>query len=60
VYIGAGTNDPICSPQETAELEQKLLEAGAAVAVHWENYGHQLTSSEAAAAKAWFGNNFAK
>ncbi|PUA37643.1 carboxylesterase [Paenibacillus elgii] len=58
VFIGAGTNDPICSAQETEELEGLLSGAGAAVTVHWERYGHQLTPMEADAAAAWFGERF--
>ncbi|MDF2718179.1 MAG: carboxylesterase [Paenibacillus sp.] len=30
------------------------------VTVHWERYGHQLTRTEAEAAKAWFDARFAK
>ncbi|RJG20417.1 alpha/beta hydrolase [Paenibacillus thiaminolyticus] len=58
VFIGAGKNDPICSPQETEELEELLGGAGADVTVHWERYGHQLTSSEAEAAADWFRDKF--
>lgn len=58
VFIGAGVNDPICSPQETEELEQLLKGAGASVTTHWERSGHQLTSSEVAAAGAWFHQAF--
>jgi phospholipase/carboxylesterase len=54
IFIGAGSNDPICTPQETEELQELLSGAGASVEVHWERFGHQLTSSEAAAAAAWF------
>lgn len=54
VFIGAGSNDPICSPSETEELKRLLSGAGADVTVHWENFGHQLTSSEVNAAAAWF------
>ncbi|WP_193571565.1 alpha/beta hydrolase [Paenibacillus psychroresistens] len=54
IFIGAGSNDPICTPQETEELQELLSGAGAAVEVHWERYGHQLTSTEVAAAAAWF------
>ncbi|MNH31922.1 putative hydrolase MhqD [compost metagenome] len=57
-FIGAGSNDPICPPQETKDLEQLLTDAGASVQVHWEQYGHQLTSSEVAAAAAWFKEHF--
>ncbi|SDM96972.1 phospholipase/carboxylesterase [Fictibacillus solisalsi] len=54
VFIGAGKNDPICPPQETEELEHLLIEAGAKVETHWENYGHQLTQPEAERAAGWF------
>jgi phospholipase/carboxylesterase len=54
IFIGAGSNDPICTPQETEELQELFSRAGASVEVHWERFGHQLTSSEAAAAAAWF------
>ncbi|WP_134687373.1 alpha/beta hydrolase [Brevibacillus migulae] len=54
VFIGAGTNDPICSPTETEELQTLLTAAGAKVQVHWEPYGHQLTRTEAEAAAKWF------
>ncbi|WP_435167481.1 alpha/beta hydrolase [Paenibacillus glycanilyticus] len=58
VFIGAGENDPICSPEETNELEGLLGGAGAAVDVHWERFGHQLTRSEVAAAAAWYKDHF--
>lgn len=60
VFMGAGTNDPICPPQETEELNQLLTAVGAVVDVHWENFGHQLSPSEVDAAAKWFGRNFAK
>ncbi|MDQ0872368.1 phospholipase/carboxylesterase [Paenibacillus sp. V4I3] len=59
VFIGAGQNDPICSPQETEELQKLLSEAGSTVAVHWEQAGHQLTRSEVEAAATWFKTNLA-
>jgi phospholipase/carboxylesterase len=54
IFIGAGRNDPICSPQETEELQSILSAAGASVALHWENFGHQLTASEVDAAAVWY------
>lgn len=57
-FIGAGSNDPICAPQETEDLQRLLSEAGASVTVHWEQYGHQLTSTEVAAAAAWYNETF--
>jgi phospholipase/carboxylesterase len=54
VFISAGTNDPICPPQETKDLHHLLQSANATVQVHWENYGHQLTYPEIEAAKNWY------
>lgn len=54
IFIAAGDNDPICMPQETEELNQLLKEAGASVSVHWEKFGHRLTSPEVEAAAAWY------
>ena len=54
IFIGAGTNDSICPPQQAEELESMFTNAGADVYVHWENNGHNLTNSEVVAAKAWF------
>ncbi|GIP32502.1 alpha/beta hydrolase [Paenibacillus sp. J2TS4] len=55
IFIGAGVNDPICSAEETEELQQLLTEAGANVTVHWERHGHQLTATEVEAAAVWLG-----
>ena len=53
-FIGAGRRDPICAASETEELAGLLQGAGAAVSVHWEEGGHQLTGTEVAAAADWF------
>ncbi|GAA3403187.1 alpha/beta hydrolase [Paenibacillus hodogayensis] len=58
VWIGAGTNDPICAPGETEQLERLLSGAGASVEVHWERQGHQLTGTEVRAAADWFARHF--
>jgi phospholipase/carboxylesterase len=60
IFIGAGRNDPICSPQETNELVTILEGAGALVNVHWEYSGHQLTGTEVKAAGEWYKEYFAK
>jgi phospholipase/carboxylesterase len=60
IFIGAGSNDPICPPSETEELQKLLEAAGATVSVNWERYGHQLTSSEVDAAAKWYQENFEK
>lgn len=59
IFIGAGANDPICSASETEELRKLLDDAGAAVSVHWERFGHQLTATEVNAAAEWFREQFA-
>lgn len=54
IFIGAGTNDPICTQAESRELIALLTSAGAEVTEHWEQAGHQLTRTEADAAAKWF------
>jgi phospholipase/carboxylesterase len=54
VFISAGTNDPICSPEESNELQSLLEKANAKVQIHWENHGHQLTNTEVEAAAKWY------
>ncbi|WHY01382.1 alpha/beta hydrolase [Neobacillus sp. DY30] len=58
VFIAAGTNDPICSPMESKELQSLLEKANAKVELHWENRGHQLTREEVEAAAAWYRQHF--
>lgn len=57
-FIGAGSNDPLCTPQETEDLKKLLEAVGSPVTVHWEKSGHQLTSSEVDEASAWFAETF--
>ncbi|MCJ7842824.1 alpha/beta hydrolase [Lederbergia sp. NSJ-179] len=54
VFIGAGTNDPFCSSEESLELESLFEQANAKVHLHWENKGHQLTGTEVEAARSWY------
>ncbi|WP_141433210.1 alpha/beta hydrolase [Bacillus sp. 03113] len=54
VFIGAGTNDPMCTPEESIELQSLLEKANANVHLHWENRGHQLTIGEVEAAAKWY------
>ena len=58
VFIAAGTNDPICSPMESTELQSLLEKAKAKVEIHWENRGHQLTQQEVEAAANWYRKHF--
>ncbi|MDQ0231839.1 alpha/beta hydrolase [Metabacillus malikii] len=54
IFIAAGTNDPICSPQESTDLQSLFENAHANVKIHWENRGHQLTMGEVDAAAEWY------
>ncbi|WP_438313080.1 alpha/beta hydrolase [Sporosarcina sp. FA9] len=54
VFIAAGTNDPICPPEESVELHKLFEKANANVELHWENRGHQLTGEEVEAASKWY------
>lgn len=58
IFIGAGRNDPICSAEESEELQSLLESAGADVTMHWENAGHQLTATEVQAAAQWYRERF--
>jgi phospholipase/carboxylesterase len=58
VFIAAGIRDPICPPEETAELEQLLQGAGASVTTYWGEGGHRLTAAEADQAAAWYRQTF--
>ncbi|WP_147804033.1 alpha/beta hydrolase [Alkalicoccus halolimnae] len=54
VFIGAGSNDPICAPEETEELHKHLQEAGADVKLYWADQGHQLTREEVEEARSFY------
>ncbi|GAA5417277.1 putative hydrolase MhqD [Paraliobacillus ryukyuensis] len=54
IFIGAGENDPLISIQESNELAEMLKKNGAAVNLHWENRGHQLSFTEIEAAIKWY------
>lgn len=57
VFIGAGENDPICSPAESTELKEILESAGAKVEIDWGRSGHSLTQQELVVAAKWYKNN---
>ncbi|MER2126220.1 alpha/beta hydrolase [Solibacillus sp.] len=59
VFIAAGSNDPMCSPQEATDLQAMLSQQGAIVTLEWEQNGHQLTMNEVQKAKTWYEQNFA-
>jgi len=53
VFLAAGRQDPIVSPDETERLRRLLVQAGAEVTLHWEPAGHGLTPADIAAARPW-------
>ncbi|SDB86692.1 phospholipase/carboxylesterase [Pelagirhabdus alkalitolerans] len=57
VFIGAGTNDPLCPVDETKELDELLSNANAKVKVEWVDQGHQLSRQEVQSAKQWYEEN---
>jgi len=58
IFIGAGNNDPICSKDESIELESLLKDAQSTVTTHWENNGHMLTKTEIESSKLWYDQYF--
>lgn len=58
VFIAAGTNDPICSAEESKELQKLLEDAAAHVTIHWEENEHRLTEGEVQAASTWYRKAF--
>lgn len=58
VLITAGENDPMCSAQESKDLDKLLASAGAVTEVYWERNGHTLTRTEVEAAATWYANQF--
>ncbi|SIS48745.1 alpha/beta hydrolase [Salimicrobium flavidum] len=58
VFIGAGTNDPICPASETEDLAELLKGAGAEVEIFWADQGHQLSRDEITHARQWYENRF--
>jgi len=54
ILITAGTNDPICSADESKELYSLLEDANASVSIQWFNKGHQLSLEEIKTAEKWY------
>lgn len=54
IFIAAGINDPLCSADESRELQSLLESAQADVSIFWDDKGHQLTMNEVEAAKEWY------
>ena len=54
IFVGAGTNDPICLPEEAEALYHLFEEAGASVELYWGHEGHQITQEELEAGAVWY------
>jgi phospholipase/carboxylesterase len=53
VLVVSGRRDTIISPQGAVELAGTLRRYGAAVTLHEENSGHELTAAELEVARGW-------
>lgn len=57
VFIGAGTNDPIVTGENSNRLYELLKEKGADVTISWFNRGHSLTKEEILASRDWLSSH---
>jgi phospholipase/carboxylesterase/glyoxalase family protein len=53
IFIAAGRNDSLVSPEETERLVKMLQAAGAEVTLSWHPGGHALSGEDVQAAKEW-------
>ena len=53
MFIGAGRADPMVPVAQAERLAELLRRAGAAVTLHWEPGGHEVTEGEIDAARTW-------
>jgi phospholipase/carboxylesterase len=53
IFMSCGLHDPIATKQEAERLSGLFKEAGAYVALQWQNSGHELTQHDIQAAKEW-------
>ncbi len=53
VFLGAGRQDAMATPDETERLAALLRQSGADITLHWQPGGHGLTHEEAQAAAHW-------
>jgi phospholipase/carboxylesterase len=53
VFIGAGTNDPIVTGENSKGLYELLKKNGADVTISWFDKGHSLTKEEVLASREW-------
>ncbi|MBW8382701.1 MAG: alpha/beta hydrolase [Youngiibacter sp.] len=57
VFIGAGTNDPIVTGENSKRLYEVLKENGADVTISWFDSGHSLTKEEVFASREWLSSH---
>lgn len=53
VFIAGGLRDGVADPKGTRRLQKLLLDAGAAVDLHWHDGGHELGQDDIVAARDW-------
>ena len=54
VFVSGGRRDPIVPADNTERLATLLREAGADVALAWQDAGHELTNADIEQARTWF------
>lgn len=58
VFVAAGHGDPIVPAENTKQLVSMLDQAGADVAEHWHQGGHELSQTVVEAARQWLSQLF--
>jgi predicted esterase len=58
VFVAAGRGDPIVPAENTKQLVSMLDQAGADVAEHWHQGGHELSQTVVEAARQWLSQLF--
>jgi phospholipase/carboxylesterase/glyoxalase family protein len=58
VFVAAGRADSIVRPENTRQLVSLLEQAGADVAEHWHQGGHELSPSVVDLARQWLSRRF--
>jgi phospholipase/carboxylesterase len=53
IFLSGGLRDPMITAAQTQQLADMFEQAGAAVHMHWEPGGHQLSQTEFTEAQRW-------
>lgn len=53
ILVAAGRHDPIANPEQTLQLAELLMGAGADVKLHWHVGAHELGQDDIVASQTW-------